>query len=103
MGCKNSSGKNGFTYILSSHNRKVLYIGVTSVLEKRIIEHQFNKGSKFTSKYNCKVLLYYEQFPNINDAIEREKQLKNWHREWKFNLIRESNPQLKDLWQEINN
>lgn len=101
MGYQNTSGKNGIVYILSNYKRTVLYIGVTSNLDKRIINHKYGSGSKFTAKYNLNVLLYFEQYPNINEAIEREKQLKNWHREWKFNLIKESNPEMKDLWKEI--
>ncbi|PAU93576.1 endonuclease [Aliifodinibius salipaludis] len=98
MGYRNSTGKNGFVYILSNHSRNVIYTGVTSELDERILDHRFGKGSRFTSKYNLKVLLYFEKYPNIDEAIEREKQLKNWHREWKFNLIKKSNPELKDLW-----
>ena len=48
-----------------------------------------------------KCLLYVEEFPNINEAIEREKQLKNWHRAWKLNLIKKHNPSLKDLWEQM--
>ena len=96
---KNSVGKSGYVYILSNYNRKVLYIGVTSSLDERIIDHKYGKGSKFSAKYNLTVLLYFEEYPNIDEAIEREKQLKNWHREWKFNLIRESNRELKDLFE----
>ncbi len=97
MAYQNSAGKNGFVYILSNYTRNVLYTGVTSDLDKLIFDHKDGEGSKFTAKYNLTVLLYYERYPNINEAIEREKQLKNWHREWKFNLIKESNPELKDL------
>ncbi len=101
MAYRNSSGRNGYIYILSNVKRSVLYIGVTSELDKRIFEHKHGKGSKFTAKYNLKVLLYFELYPNINEAIEREKQLKNWHRQWKFNLIKKSNPQLKNLSDQI--
>ncbi|MEL7833962.1 GIY-YIG nuclease family protein [Fodinibius sp. Rm-B-1B1-1] len=101
MAYRNYSGKNGFVYFLSNYNRNVLYIGVTGELDKRILDHKFGQGSKFTSKYNLKILLYFEEYPNINEAIEREKQLKNWHRKWKFNLIKKSNPELKDLWGQI--
>lgn len=98
MAYQNSSGKNGFVYILSNASRNTLYIGVTSVLDERIIDHKYGRGSKFTAKYNLNVLLYYEKYPNLREAIEREKQLKNWHREWKLNLIKETNPELEDLW-----
>ena len=60
--------------------------------------HVASEGSAFTSKYNLKVLVYYEEFQHIQDAIAREKQLKNWHRQWKINLIEMGNPNWIDLW-----
>ncbi|WP_409070434.1 GIY-YIG nuclease family protein [Aliifodinibius sp. S!AR15-10] len=63
--------------------------------------HRTGKGTCFTQKYKIKYLLYYEELPNINEAIEREKQIKNWRREWKFNLIKKANPDLNDLWNQI--
>ena len=86
-----------YIYILTNKYRTTFYIGVTNNLSKRILEHNENKGSIFTQKYNLKSLIYYEEFTSIKEAIAREKQLKNWKREWKLNLIRESNPMLKDL------
>ena len=60
--------------------------------------HLKEEGSRFTAKYKLKMLVYYEEFQYIDDAIKREKQLKNWHRQWKINLIEEDNPDWKDLW-----
>ena len=60
--------------------------------------HVASEGSAFTSKYNLKILVYYEEFKHIQDAIAREKQLKNWHRQWKINLIEMENPNWTDLW-----
>ncbi|MDZ7657843.1 GIY-YIG nuclease family protein [Fodinibius sp.] len=77
MGYRNTSGKNGYVYILSNVKRNVLYIGVSSELDERILDHKFGYGSRFTTKYNLDVLLYFERYPNIKEAIEREKQLKN--------------------------
>lgn len=93
--------KTGFVYIMSNRTRSALYIGVTSDLIRRVMEHKLGRGGKFTSKYKCFDLLYYENIDSIVDAIAREKQLKNWHREWKMNLIKEMNPYLKDLSREI--
>ncbi|MCX2680687.1 GIY-YIG nuclease family protein [Galbibacter sp. EGI 63066] len=93
--------KEGYVYIVSNKNRSVLYIGVTSNLRKRIQEHKNKEGSIFTKKYSCVDLLYFEKFSGIRQAIKREKQLKNWHRDWKWNLIKEVNPELKDLYIEI--
>jgi putative endonuclease len=95
------SGKGGYIYILTNKNRNVLYIGVTSDLANRICEHKSGRGSSFTRKYRCTVLLYFEFFEHIEPAIEREKQLKNWHRNWKLDLIKSKNPKLIDLSNEI--
>ena len=93
--------KQSFVYILSNKNNTVFYVGVTSNLLKRIEEHKNGLGSKFTQKYNITELKYFETFSDINQAIEREKSLKNWHRDWKLNLIKEFNPKLKDLYYEL--
>jgi putative endonuclease len=80
-----------------------LYIGVTSNLVRRIDQHKthFNKGS-FTDRYNLELLLYYEAYGRIEDAIEREKILKKWSRKKKEALINTLNPKWKDLWHEVN-
>lgn len=88
---------NGYIYIISNYNRTVLYIGVTGNLEDRMLRHKVGEGSKFASRYKCEDLLYYEGFSDMTQAISREKQLKRWRREWKLNLIKEGNPDLKDL------
>lgn len=88
---------NAFVYIMSNQYKTVLYIGVTNDLERRVWEHKTGQGSDFTSKYRAFHLVYYEVISSISLAIKREKQLKNWHREWKLNLIKELNPELKDL------
>lgn len=93
--------KGGSVYIMTNPNRTTFYIGVTSNLIARVIEHKSGQGSKFTSKYKCKDLVYYVGFNSIEEAIDREKQLKNWHREWKINLIKGFNPTLNDLSEEI--
>jgi putative endonuclease len=88
--------KQGFVYILSNKNRTTLYIGVTNDLQRRILEHKAGKG-KFSSKFNLFDLLYFEQINGIERAIEREKQLKNWNSDWKWDLIKEENSELVDL------
>lgn len=87
----------GFIYILSNKNRTTFYIGVTSDIKRRILEHKTGKGSDFTRQYNLTDLMYYEKIEGMDECINREKQLKNWHRDWKINLIRESNPEMEDL------
>ena len=89
--------KQGYVYIMSNQYRTTFYIGVTSNLEGRIWEHINNEGSAFVKKYKLYDLLYFEHFDRISDAINREKQLKNWHRDWKINLIKSENPDMKDL------
>jgi putative endonuclease len=89
--------KNGFVYILTNKNNSTLYIGVTNNLLKRIYEHKTDKGSDFTIKYRLVYLVYYEEFNSIQEAISREKQLKNWHKDWKWNLIKANNPDICDL------
>ena len=89
--------KQSYVYIMSNKTNTTLYIGLTSNLERRVAEHKAGKGSGFTSRYNLTKLLYYERMQGMENAIKREKQLKNWHREWKWNLIKEQNPELVDL------
>jgi len=82
---------------MTNKYRTTFYVGVTNDLHKRIVEHQNGIGSEFTRKYNLKDLIYFEKFTDINQAIAREKQLKNWQKDWKLNLIKKSNPTLKTL------
>ena len=86
---------------MSNKNNNVLYIGVTNDLIRRIYEHKNKILKGFTSKYNVEKLVYYECFEDELLAIQREKNLKNWHKEWKENLIRQMNPEWKDLYEGI--
>ncbi len=87
-----------YVYIISNRNLSPLYVGVTNNLEKRIWEHK-NKihTESFSAKYNLDKLLYWEQIQSIQSAIAREKQLKNWHKQWKMDLIRTKNRRFIDL------
>jgi len=91
--------KQGYVYIMSNQYRTTFYIGVTSDLTRRVSQHIVDEGlgSAFVKKYKLHDLVYYEYFENITDAINREKQLKNWHKAWKINLIQSENPEMKDL------
>jgi putative endonuclease len=91
----------GFTYILTNKNFTVLYVGATKNLKQRIDLHRDGKGALFTKKYNAFFLIYFEEFDDFNDAFVREKQIKNWHKDWKWNLAKVSNPELKDLYLEL--
>jgi len=85
-----------FVYILSNVSR-TLYIGVTSNLEARIDAHKRKMNAGFTRDFNVTMVVYVEQFANPDDAIAREKQLKNWNRMKKIALIERANPEWKDL------
>ncbi|RNC80078.1 MAG: GIY-YIG nuclease family protein [Balneola sp.] len=93
--------KEGYVYIISNAKRTVFYTGVTSDLISRIYQHKQGNGSFFSSKYNVFFLMYYETHQTMYHAIEREKQIKKWKREWKLNLIKSKNPEFEDLWNEI--
>ncbi len=88
--------KNYYVYILTNDS-KTLYIGVTDDLNRRLYEHKNKLIEGFAKKYNLTKLVYFETFNRIEDAIRREKQLKNWHRKWKINLIESINKEWKDL------
>jgi len=93
--------KQSYVYILTNKVNTVFYIGVTSNLTKRIYEHKSKGGSIFTSKYGIYKLVYFEIFEDITEAIKREKQLKAGSRQKKLSLINKSNPNFKDLYEEI--
>ena len=82
---------------MTNISNSALYIGVTSDLLKRVNQHKNHEYEGFTDKYNCTKLVYFEEYGDIKSAIIREKQLKNWHREWKNNLVNTINPEWKDL------
>lgn len=86
-----------YVYILTNKNNTTLYIGVTNNIVKRLFEHRTRLIEGFTKRYRLKKLVYLEEYNDVNEAIAREKQLKNWHREWKLNLIRKVNPEFIDL------
>ena len=86
---------------MSNRHRTVYYIGVTVDLVTRIHQHRNGEGSMFTKKYQCTDLIYYEPYGRIEEAIAREKELKKWKRAWKEALIKEKNPTLKDLFDEV--
>ena len=94
---KNHMEKKGYIYFMTNQSNKVLYVGVTNSLKRRVQEHAEGRGSVFTNKYNCKKLVYFEMLPSIELAIAREKQIKHFKREWKNDLVESVNPDWKDL------
>ena len=91
--------KTYYVYMLSDKSRKVLYTGFCNDLNRRLQEHIGQKGSPFTfaGRYHCTILLYYEVFHEVSQAIAREKQIKRWRRSKKEFLINKMNPKWKDL------
>ena len=92
-----SRERNPCVYILSSQPRGTLYIGVTSNLEGRLWQHREEATPGFTTRHGVKRLVWFEMHGDMLTAIAREKQLKNWHRPWKVNLIEATNPHWGDL------
>ena len=91
----------GYVYIVTDQKHGTLYIGVTSDIARRIYEHREGLIPGFTSKYGCKHLVWYEEHFDIRDAIQREKSLKRWYRQWKIELIEAMNPQWRDMYLEL--
>jgi len=89
--------KGGYVYILTNERHTVLYIGVTTDLPRRIQEHGQGLDKGFTKRYNVHKLIYTAFFEDVQDAINREKQMKKWKRGWKEKVINEQNPEWKEL------
>jgi len=85
-----------YVYILSN-STGTLYTGVTNDLERRLYEHRAGTASKFTARYSVGRLVYFEETPNVEAAIAREKEIKGWRRSKKLGLIRSANPTWRDL------
>lgn len=94
--------KRGWVYIMSNRAYGVLYVGVTSSLPHRAMQHREGTGSAFCHRYNLDRLIYAEQHDRIDDAIAREKTIKAWRRAWKIELIESINPTWRDLWDDLN-
>lgn len=87
-----------FVYLMASGKNGTLYVGVTNDLVRRVYEHKNASVESFTSRYAVDQLVWFETTPSIEAAIHREKQLKNWKREWKVAMIEKSNPKWRDLY-----
>ncbi|MEX2035115.1 MAG: GIY-YIG nuclease family protein [Xanthobacteraceae bacterium] len=90
-----------WVYILASSPGGTLYVGVTNDLIRRTYEHREGLVPGFTKKYGVKNLVYYEAYDSVTAAIQREKNIKHWPREWKIDLILSINPEWQDLYDEI--
>lgn len=85
-------------YLLASRRDGTLYLGVTRDLARRVHEHESKALPGFSRKYGVDRLVWYEEYPTVVEAIEREKDMKKWRRQWKINLIEENNPDWADLY-----
>jgi putative endonuclease len=92
---------NYFVYLLASGRNGTLYVGVTSDLVKRVFQHKNDLADGFTKKYAVHNLVWFESTPSIEEAIRKEKQIKDWKRAWKIELIEKANPQWRDLYADI--
>jgi len=90
-----------YVYILASRPGGAIYVGVTSDLIRRVYEHKAGSVDGFTKKYGIDLLVYYEQYGGVHDALQREKNMKHWPRAWKTRLITQQNPSWRDLYDEI--
>ena len=93
--------KAGYVYIMASGRNGTLYIGVTSDLIQRAWQHRERAAAGFTKKYGCKLLVWFEAHNDIEAAIVREKQMKEWKRLWKLRVIEEMNPEWSDLFESL--
>lgn len=93
--------RRGYVYIMASKRNGTLYLGVTSNLAERVSQHKEGRGSEFVKKYKVTMLVWFEEFDWITDAIQRETSLKRWPRKWKLELIEKTNPEWRDLHRDL--
>ena len=93
--------KIGFVYLITNNGNTVIYTGVTNNLKRRIFEHKEKLVEGFAKRYNLTKLVYFEEFSDIINAIEREKQIKGGSRQDKIILIKNKNPEIRDLYDEL--
>ncbi len=93
--------KKYFVYFLASKKNGTIYIGMTNSLRNWVVQHKEGLFPGFTQKYKVNILVYFEEFKDVRDAITRETQMKRWKREWKIELIESTNTEWKDLFYEL--
>ena len=91
----------GFVYIMANRKNGAIYVGVTNNLAARIYAHKEGRGSGFCKRYNIKMLVWYETYSMVTDAIQRETTIKHWSRGWKLALIEKDNPNWIDLYESL--
>jgi len=93
--------KSYYVYILASRRNGTLYIGVANDLVRRVYDHKNGTMEGFAKTYGLHILVHYESYTDVHDALTREKRLKKWKRQWKIDLIEKENPNWKDLYSQI--
>ena len=93
-----SATKAGFVYLMASGRNGTLYLGVTSDLAARAYQHRNGLAEGFSKRWGCRLLVWYEQHDDLQEARQRELQMKKWKRAWKVELIEQGNPQWKDFY-----
>ena len=97
----NKAGRTNWFYMLASYKNGTIYTGSTSDPEKRLEHHRSGKGSKFAATHKTFRVVYFEICEDMDTALFREKQLKGWHRAWKIELLEKTNPNWRDLTEEL--
>ena len=95
------NNKTYYVYIMASKRNGTLYVGVTNDLIRRVYEHKTNVVEGFTEKYRVHKLVYWEQSDSVESALQREKQLKRWNRQWKIALIEKENSDWEDMYEQL--
>ena len=90
-----------FVYMLASQRNGTLYVGVSNDLLRRVWQHKQGTADGFTKRYKVNLLVWFEETESVEAAIQREKQLKNWRRQWKLELIEASNPYWRDMYADL--
>ena len=93
--------KSGCVYIMANKRNGTIYLGVTSNLPQRIVQHRDELIEGFTKKHGCKILVWYEAHSDLQNARQRELQMKKWNRLWKLRVIEEMNPDWNDLFESL--
>lgn len=93
--------KPGYVYIMANKRNGTIYLGVTSDLPKRVYEHRNGLIAGFTQKHGCKMLVWFEQYDDLEEARAAELRMKNWNRQWKLKRIERMNPEWRDLYEDI--
>ena len=91
----------GYVYMLASKPYGTLYIGVTNDIDRRVFQHREGTASRFTKRYGVTRLVWFEEWPTVPEAIQRETSLKRWKRDWKIALVNRTNPEWRDLYEQL--